>query len=84
MKIMQDNPTPVHTVHDAMLKAVLAAKEKAKLETATFKVHPAKKELCELICAKNGTTLSEFLRECVNAICEDYVGPKAANKLEAE
>ena len=80
-----EQPQPhLHTVHDAITRAILASQDKAKLETATFKVHPKKKELAELICEKQGTTLSEFLRECVNGLCEDYVGQKTADKLEQE
>ena len=74
----------MHSVHDAVTKAILTSKEKPNLVTATFKVHPGKKEIAEQICEHQGITLSEFLRECVNGLCEDYVGEKAIEKLDVE
>lgn len=74
--------TPLTNVHDALQRAVLTDRDKVNLIPATFKINPLKKELAEQICAKSGTTLSSFLRECVEGLVGDYVGPKAAAKLD--
>lgn len=70
-------------VHEALSRAQDSDKDRVALVNANFKIHPIKKEVAEQICAKNGTTLSSFLRECVNGLVKDYVGDKASESLEA-
>lgn len=69
-------------VHDAMNRAQVSERDRVALVNANFKIHPIKKEVAEQICAKNGTTLSAFLRECVEGLISDYIGEKAAAEIE--
>lgn len=79
---MQDNELlPVSNVHDALTRAVESRKAKVNLINQTFKCHPVVKELGAEICEKHGIDLSEFLRECLNALVRDYVGPDRMIKL---
>lgn len=61
-------------VHEAMQNAVTKDRDKVILINANFKVHPIKKEIAEQICEKHGTSLSAFLRECVEGLVKDYTG----------
>lgn len=72
---------PTTNIHDALQRATLSERDRVALINANFKLHPAKKEVAEQICAKNGTTLSAFLRECVDGLIVDFAGPKAAKQL---
>lgn len=69
-------------VHEALVRAQDSDKDRVALVNANFKIHPIKKEVAEQICSKNGTTLSSFLRECVNGLVRDYVGDKESESLE--
>lgn len=68
-------------VHDALARSQETDRNKVPLVNANFKCHPIKKEVAERICVKNGTTLSGFLRECVEGLVKDYVGDKANEAL---
>lgn len=70
-------------VHDALNKAVDSERDRVAFVNANFKLHPIKKEVAEQICNKHGTTLSAFLRECVDGLVKDYVGEEATKSLEA-
>lgn len=70
-------------VHDALNKAVESERDRVTFVNANFKIHPIKKEVAEQICNKHGTTLSAFLRECVDGLVKDYVGEEATKSLEA-
>lgn len=70
------------SVHEALNRAQLSEKDKVALVNGTFKIHPIKKEMAEQICEKHGTTLSAFLRECVEGLVKDYIGDKATKQIE--
>lgn len=72
---------PTTDIHDALQRATISEGNRVRLTNANFKMNPVKKELAEQICAKNGTTLSAFLRECIDGLIGDFVGPKAAKQL---
>lgn len=74
--------TKLTNVHDALSRAQEKAKNKVALVNANFKINPLNKEIAEQICVKNGTTMSEFLRECVDGLIEDYMGQKTFSELE--
>lgn len=79
---MQDTELlPVTNVHDALTRAIDVRKTKVNMVNQTFKVHPLAKELAAEICEKHGIDPSEFLRECLNALVRDYVGPDRMIKL---
>jgi hypothetical protein len=63
------------TVHTALSRAQEKSKQQT-LVTSSYKVDPEKKELAEMICLKNGTTLSEFVRQAIECLVEDYTGKK--------
>lgn len=71
----------VSNVHHALSRAVDSEKNRVALVNANFKVDPLRKESAEGLCEKNGTTLSAYLRECVNILLLDYLGPKEAAKM---
>lgn len=68
-------------VHDALRKAQLSENNRVAMVNANFKLNPIKKEMAEQICTKNGTTFSEYLRQCVEGLILDYVGPKKFKEL---
>lgn len=71
----------VSNVHQALSRAVDSERNRVALVNANFKVDPLRKETAEGICAKHGTTLSAFLRECCDVLLLDFLGPKEAAKL---
>lgn len=74
--------TDLTNVHQALSNAVLKEKDRVALINANFKIHPLQKEMAEQICAQHGTTLSAFLRECISGLILDFMGEKAAKKLD--
>jgi hypothetical protein len=74
---------PTTSVHDALSRAQQSHRDRICLKNANFKADPLKKEIAEGICAGHGTTLSAFLRECLDGLVRDYVGPKTMEKLES-
>lgn len=75
---------PVTNVHQALTEAAIKEKNRVTLVNANFKIDPIKKTLAEQICEKHGATLSSFMRECVEGLVKDYMGPKASKKLSGE
>lgn len=80
---MQQNqsnrPLKIETtnVHDALQKAVMRERERkssSASEVVGVKVQAHKKQLAKAICEQHGTTLSAFLRECVDGLLTDYSG----------
>lgn len=71
----------VQSVHDAMSRAVDSERDRVALAHANFKLHPAKKEAADQICAQHGTTFSAYLRGCIDVLLEDYMGPRAVQRL---
>jgi hypothetical protein len=61
------------TVHTALLRA----QEKSQqliLVNASYKINPEIKNMAEVICQQNGTTLSEFVRQSIECLVADYSG----------
>ncbi len=80
---MGQNPVPEITdIHQALQRAALSEGDRVPLENANFKCNPVKKEIAIQICEKNGTTFSAYMRECVNALVADYMGPVATAELD--
>lgn len=73
---------PLTNVHDALQRAKLADRDKVRLVNATIKLDPLKKEAAESLCDKGGTSLSAFLRECVDGLLFDYMGAKSFRQLQ--
>lgn len=71
-------------VHDALVRAQTASMNNVASRNANFKMNPIKKELAMEICKSMGTDLSEFLRQCVDGLIADYVGPKKFQELSAK
>ncbi len=60
-------------VHDALSKAVIESKKPPKLDkTFTFRTDLEQMIIAEGICDANGTTVSMFLRKCIDCLVEDY------------
>lgn len=72
-------PDKLTNIHEALQRAQIS--EKVALVNGTYKIHPTKKEIAEQICAKHGTTLSAFVRECVEGLVSDYCGEKTAQAI---
>lgn len=63
-------------VHEALQEAVIESKRPPKLDkTFTFRSDAQTTEEAEKICAANGTTLSMYLRKCIDALVKDYKQP---------
>jgi hypothetical protein len=73
---------PLTNVHDALQRALVHDRDKVTMAPVNFKSHPIMKAAAEEICARAGTTLSGFLRECINGLVRDFHGEKTAAKLE--
>lgn len=71
-------------IHAALAKAQDNNTQRVALVNANFKLNPFKKEMAEQICYQNATTLSAFLRECVDGLIRDYAGEKAACSIGDE
>lgn len=69
-------------VKESLDEASAAERDRVVLININFKIHPAKKAAAEAILDRNGTTLSAFMRACVYRLVRDYMGEKAAKKLE--
>lgn len=62
------------SVHQALQAAAQEdRKNQAPLVPVSLKAHSDTKEVCEKICKSNGTTLSSFLRKCMEGLAQDYV-----------
>ena len=80
---MAEPVMPLTSVHDALQQAQVAERDRVAFINTNFKCHPAKKAAVESILETHGTTLSAFLRACMDGLVRDYAGPKLAAKLEA-
>lgn len=63
-------------VHEALMQASDNSREKPTYITVTAKMEQRTKDLASIICAKNGTNLSAFLRECCKGLVKDYCPTK--------
>ena len=64
---------PLTTVHEALDNAVFAAVGPG--EPVAFRLDPELKRRAMQICEMSGTSLSEFLRQCVQGLVSDYQDP---------
>lgn len=71
------------TVHDALSKSVLSDDSDAMIQ-GSFRVNKSIKEQAELICKEGGTTLSSFIRSCLNVLIEDYNSAPEVDSDESE
>lgn len=76
--------TGLTNVHEALHRAIYESTHESQLKNCTFKVLPSRKQLAEQICARHGTTLSTYLRQCVNSLIVDYVAPRDLAEWEAK
>lgn len=74
-------PKKLTNVHDALRRAQRAEQDNSPMVNANFKMDARKKEHCEQICAKNGTTFSAFMRQCADGLLADYIGPKEFKRI---
>lgn len=73
------------TVHEALRSAVEAQKSQEKDDpvsqtSVTFRLQKDVKKRAEEICARHGTTLSAFHRQCTLALVRDYLEPANAGQ----
>lgn len=73
---------PLTNVHEALERARLSDSNKTRLVNATVKIDPLKKQVAEDLLKRQNTSLSSFVRECVDGLLHDYMGPKAFRDLE--
>lgn len=76
----------ISSVHDALQDAVVDRQKQKRepKENITVRMDPLKKEELKKICQVNGTTASDFLRSCADALLKDYMGPKQFARFEAK
>jgi hypothetical protein len=61
------------TVHSALAEAASEPRqEEAAMGTYTFRVHKDRREKAEMLCKQHGTTLSAYLRKCIETLPRDY------------
>lgn len=60
------------TIQEALSQSRFNDEQKTQLVAAATKLNPETKQLADEICERNCTTLSGFLRECVNELIKDY------------
>ena len=66
--------TGLSSVHDALINAVQVSEKKSQpLNAHTFKCDEDRLIHADQICARHGTSLSEFLRQCVSSLTSDYL-----------
>lgn len=65
---------PPDSIHKAMVNAAWSKDSESNCVNVTSKVKVSSKAKAELICKRNNTTISAFLRECVETICREYDG----------
>lgn len=65
---------PLTSVHEALNHAVFVSKTSSGPVTS-FRVDEALKEAASAICERNGTNLSDFLRQCMVGLVNDYSDP---------
>lgn len=65
---------PLTSVHEALQNAVFAQKHPSG-EVIALRIQPDLKKEAMNLCERHGTTLSEFLRQCVIGLLSDYSDP---------
>jgi hypothetical protein len=70
----------LRSVHDALQAAVIATSSQPSKPdpkvNMTVRLDADRKRLLKEICETNGTTASDFLRACADALISDYLGKK--------
>lgn len=60
------------TVHQALAEAAANINTNpSPMETFTFRAYKSKVEEAKAICERNGTTLAEYLRKCIELLPRD-------------
>lgn len=62
----------LHSVHDSLREASQEDKDEGDSTVASFRIGRQVKEAADVICKSNATTLSGFLRKCVEGLVRDY------------
>lgn len=63
------------SIHDVLGKIShqqVLAEEEQSLQPSSFAVHPETKLKAQRICRLHGTTVSAFVRACLQQLVEDY------------
>ncbi len=60
------------TVHEALAQASTEAPVDKPMETYTIRCHKESVHRAKEICEAHGTTLSEYLRKCMELLPRDY------------
>lgn len=70
---------PRDSIHKAMKDAAWSTRKEpeSNINTVTTKVSASLKAKTEVICNRNNTTLSGFLRQCLESLCSEYDGDHA-------
>lgn len=64
------------TVHDALAEAAAEINTNPEpMKTYTFRAHIPRIKEAEEICRRQGTTLPDYLRKCVELLPRDYNNP---------
>lgn len=59
-------------VHQALSKAAASSRSKGEMRNFSVRLPEGVKEPAQEICARNGTDLGTYLRECAKALISDY------------
>lgn len=59
-------------VHEVLSDAVQATKEQQPMITYSMKIDEELRDAAADICERNGTSLSEFLRQCALTLVSEY------------
>lgn len=70
------------TVHDALVEARDLNENPDHMENTTIRISARKKKMLVRICQIQGTTISDYLRACADALIRDYAGPKTFAEIE--
>lgn len=75
--------TRLTNVHEALANAATESElASEKMEKKTFYARASSFEACAVICERHGTTVSEFLRSCMDGLVHDYEVEAAADAHE--
>lgn len=67
-----EHDKPLTSVHEALTNAVHATKAEKSGKPISFRLEPEVKGRVIALCEAQGTTLSEFLRQCCLGLVSDY------------
>lgn len=71
-------------VSDTLCNAAQHRRQQRLSTIANTRIHPRKKEIAMRICEENSVCLSDYLKECLNALLRDHMQPSEFAKLLAD